>query len=95
MHSDPTTSFSDFLGKPWSDDNQELGERITCLTVHLNAGTYKLLKFICKFDRKDGWGAGAALLYQELSWSTGNAIRIGRVKAEFIKTQKVGQKPLF
>jgi hypothetical protein len=66
MDINPTASFSDLLGKPPSDDIDELGEQITCLAAHLDAGTYKFLKFIGKFDRKDGWG-GAALLYQELS----------------------------
>jgi hypothetical protein len=70
MDSESTTSFTDFLGKPPSDDNEELGEQITCLAAHLDAGTYQFLKFIGKFDRKDGWG-GAALLHKSCHVFTG------------------------
>jgi hypothetical protein len=70
MDSESTTSFTDLLGKAPSDDNEELGEQITCLAAQLDAGTYKFLKFIGKFDRKDGWG-GAALLHKSCLVCTG------------------------
>jgi hypothetical protein len=83
MDSESTTSFTDFLGKPPSDDNEELGEQITCLAAHLDAGTYKFLKFIGKFDRKDGWGgAGIMSCVHWLNWKCGISYSAARAKVQ-------------
>ena len=42
-----------------SEDNDELGEKLTLLSAQMKAATYQIIKLIAVFDRRDAWyGAG-------------------------------------
>jgi hypothetical protein len=48
------------------DSLSRLGDNITQMAAHLDAGTYQLLELIGKFDKQGGWhGIGIQALYGE------------------------------
>jgi len=62
-----------------SDD--ELGNEITLLAGQINAATYRFLKLIAEFDRRDAWsGAGIRSCAHWLSWKCGIAVGAAREK---------------
>jgi len=70
-----------------------LGDQITELAAHLDAGTYSLLKLICEFDERNGWsGAGIHSCAHWLNWKCGinlgaarERVRVARALPELPK----------
>ncbi|MFT4926733.1 MAG: hypothetical protein ACI8WB_002831 [Phenylobacterium sp.] len=55
-----------------SQDNTELAAQITLLAAYINAATYRFLKFLAEFDRRQGWGGvGISSCAQWLNWKCG------------------------
>ena len=58
-----------------------LGDDITQMTAHLDAGTYQLLKLIGEFDEKGGWhGIGINSCAHWLNWKCGISLGPAREK---------------
>jgi hypothetical protein len=59
----------------------ELGDRITELAAHLDAGKYRFLVLLAAFCREDGWqGPGMASCAHWLNWRCGMSIGVAREK---------------
>ena len=50
---------------------EQLGEAIAELSAHIDAATYRLLRMISEFDRRDGWSEGFRSCAHWLSWRVG------------------------
>lgn len=60
---------------------KQLGERISELSAHLDAGEYQLLKLVEEFDRELGWGScGVASCAHWLNWKCGIGMGAAREK---------------
>ncbi len=58
-----------------------LGDQITELAAHLDAGTYQLLKLISEFDQREGWnGTGILSCAHWLNWKCGISLGAAREK---------------
>lgn len=58
-----------------------LGDDITEMAAHLDAGTYQLLELICEFDENGGWhGTGIHSCAHWLNWKCGMNIGAAREK---------------
>ena len=56
-----------------------LGEEITEMAAHLDAGTYRLLQLICEFDQHGGWGGtGINSCAHWLNWKCGMGMGAAR-----------------
>jgi hypothetical protein len=65
-----------------------LGEQITELAGHLNAGEYRFLVLVEAFDREDGWqGEGIHSCAHWLNWFCGMSIGVARVGARLAREQ--------
>ena len=59
----------------------ELGDRITELAAHLDAGEYRFLVLLEAFCREEGWqGPGMASCAHWLNWRCGMSIGVAREK---------------
>ncbi len=50
---------------------EELEEEIAELAAHIDAATWRLLKAVSEFDRREGWAGGFLSCAHWLSWRTG------------------------
>jgi len=56
-----------------------LADNITELVAHLDAGTFRLLKLICEFDKDEGWeGSGIRSCAHWLNWKCGMSMGSAR-----------------
>ena len=63
------------------EDLERLEDDISELAAHINAGTYRLLKLICIYDEKEGWGEhGLASCAHWLQWKCGTNLGAAREK---------------
>jgi hypothetical protein len=63
-----------------------LGEQITELAGHLNAGEYRFLVLVEAFDREDGWqGEGINSCAHWLNWFCGMSIGVAREKVRIAR----------
>jgi hypothetical protein len=58
-----------------------LEREITTLAAHINAATYRLLRLIAEFDRREGWtGWGILSCAHWLNWKCGIGLNAAREK---------------
>ncbi|MGD8681814.1 MAG: DUF222 domain-containing protein [Lysobacterales bacterium] len=63
------------------DELERLGEQITELAAHLDAGEYRFLVLLEAFDREQGWGGtGIMSCAHWLNWKCGLSIGVAREK---------------
>ncbi len=64
-----------------------LGDEITEMAAHLDAGTFQLLKLICEFDEREGWGGvGIKSCAHWLNWKCGMNLGAAREKVRVART---------
>jgi hypothetical protein len=59
---------------------EELEEEIAELCTHIDAATYRLLRAIAEFDRREAWGVGFPSTAHWLSWRVGIDLVTAREK---------------
>lgn len=65
---------------------KQLGEKISELSAHLDAGEFQLLKLVEEFDRELGWGnCGVASCAHWLNWKCGIGMGAAREKVRVAK----------
>jgi hypothetical protein len=74
------------LNSNHSESLSQLGDDITELAAHLDAGTYQLLELIGQFDEKGGWhGTGINSCAHWLSWKCGMSLGSAREKVRIAR----------
>ncbi len=64
-----------------------LADEITQLSAHLDAGTFQLLKLICEFDEREGWGGvGIKSCAHWLNWKCGMNLGAAREKVRVARS---------
>jgi len=59
-------------------ETERIGDEIARLAAHLNAGTYRMLVLIRRFDEREGWGGGFRSCAHWLSWRIGMGLGTAR-----------------
>jgi hypothetical protein len=68
------------------DSLSRLGDDITQMAAHLDAGTYQLLELICEFDENGGWhGTGIQSCAHWLNWKCGMSMGPAREKVRIAR----------
>jgi hypothetical protein len=76
------TNSTDSPSSDRADQAVKLGDEITLLAGQLNAGNYRMLKLIAKFDDREAWGNGGTVksCAHWLNWKCGIAMGAAREK---------------